>query len=169
MELVYDLHLMLFGVREVAEKELHSFFQLVRRYAPRHPRVRTFALFCGIPMTLTASTRSGFFNLDVHLESAAKARVRGVSSSVDAAPTAAGAWISEASYWWFGVTRSGQGALPFLHHSFGLVIRCCSRAPCLVPTAGGCAVMCCSGRGGGSRPRFGCLPVQSRGGAATVC
>lgn len=67
VELVYDLHLTLFGVREVAEKELHAFFVSVRKFAPKHPRVRTFALFCGIPMTVAASTKGGFFNLDVHL------------------------------------------------------------------------------------------------------
>jgi hypothetical protein len=42
VELVYDLHLTLFGVREVAEKELHAFFVSVRKYVlppslPFHP------------------------------------------------------------------------------------------------------------------------------------
>ena len=67
MEFVYDFHLTLYGVREVAEKELHTLFVGVRKYAPKHPRVRNFALFCGIPMTLTPSTRGGFFNVDMHL------------------------------------------------------------------------------------------------------
>lgn len=66
-EFVYDFHMQLLGVREVAEKELHVFFSAVRVYALKHPRVRLFALFCGIPLTRTASTRHGTFNLDEHL------------------------------------------------------------------------------------------------------
>ena len=59
VEFVYDYYLQLYGVREVAERELHSLFSGVRQYATRHPRVRVFALFCGIPMTLTLSTVHG--------------------------------------------------------------------------------------------------------------
>ncbi len=85
---MYDFHMALFGVREVAEKELHSFFMAIRKFATKHPRVRTFALFCGIPMTHTASTRGGFFNLDVHLR----------YSSTEAADTAAAAAAKSRTY-----------------------------------------------------------------------
>lgn len=64
---MYDFYLQLFGVREVAEQELHFLFTAVRELASKHPRVRLFALFCGIPMTQTKSTAHGFFDLDAHL------------------------------------------------------------------------------------------------------
>lgn len=66
-EFVYDFYLQLFGLREVAEQELHYLFTNVREYASKHPRVRLFALFCGIPMTNSLSTKHGHFNLAVHL------------------------------------------------------------------------------------------------------
>jgi hypothetical protein len=75
-EFVYDFHMQLLGLREIAEKELHVLFTAVRAFALVHPRVRLFALFCGIPLTLTESTRHGFFNLDAHLKSTVGARQR---------------------------------------------------------------------------------------------
>ena len=68
VEFVYDYYLQLYGVREIAEKELHMLFTSIRQFASRHPRVRLFALFCGIPMTVTLSTCHGYFNLDTHLK-----------------------------------------------------------------------------------------------------
>ena len=45
-EILYDFYLYKFGVRRIAERELHELFFNVRRHYQDHPRVRAFAKFC---------------------------------------------------------------------------------------------------------------------------
>ena len=47
-EVLYDFYLFKFGVRRIAEKELHELFYNVRRHIKNHPRVKTFSLFLGM-------------------------------------------------------------------------------------------------------------------------
>ena len=44
-EILYDFYLYKFGVRRIAERELHELFFNVRRHYQDHPRVRMFANF----------------------------------------------------------------------------------------------------------------------------
>merc|ERR1711871_318112 len=48
---IYDTFLSMFGVRSVAETQLHLFFCSVRKYFNESPRVYSFALFTGISKT----------------------------------------------------------------------------------------------------------------------
>ena len=46
--LLYDFYLYKFGVRRIAERELHELFYNVRRHIKNHPRVKIFSLFFGM-------------------------------------------------------------------------------------------------------------------------
>lgn len=48
---LYDQALTKCGVRDLAERALHELFVAVRAHMGEHPRVRAFALFCGIRIT----------------------------------------------------------------------------------------------------------------------
>jgi hypothetical protein len=62
---IHELALKRFGIRQIAERQIHDFFINVHRHAKTHPRVRLFACFMGVRATCVRPRSSALTNVAI--------------------------------------------------------------------------------------------------------